>query len=689
MSPFLSNPPKLDTTNHLPRLTSAAVRIWKLEEIRISNLSPSPITLCETLRSTTNRKASMKIQRCSRRRFKMQFETDDSRISRFMGTITSFQVATPLLASFALEAAPVVKVPPCHEGKRWESNGLSLRYSQGHMHNFSQIGVTIHLCVPSCVLIQILTVDGSVEPFRFLRVRTIVGRDSGFLIYKASSVFLDRYSDLLPTGGMHEWYLKKDLAVWLEGVYFWSFLHCSFEGMCFALLVCETCSHREYQRIDDKVVPVGYQQCVCCLSWLCSRLLPCLSQISVYGIPDKGCYSSVFSFANFDSTVDFSGLVGSCVFVLGEVNAETIAQLGDPKQAICDAVQKHNIDLLVLSDTKLGKIQRFISVILFRKKRLVGRLNREIETPFLNEKICAFTEIIVLGYGMNAISYLAGTCSVVNHAHVNGTCTFSNARYPLKPDTHVRVREGLRDQNRKMSNATLGCTEANRNRPKFTMPPSLDLREFQDNLSTHFRPLQRNFQFWVRDSFIWESLLQQIAVISDAYNSHKRRRKRMSYNSSWRRKLRRKRRRGRRRKRKLRGRRSCWRRREVQVLPIFNIPKTMLQVYGHSVYCVNAIENKIHEGFSSATGILTSCNDKNGIRMIWCHHIVPKFNVSFPCGCMQELFQGYYFCQEREDFFQQAKPYKDHLTILRMQKLAKELGVLIPFSFFEEANNAH
>ncbi|KAI8554632.1 hypothetical protein RHMOL_Rhmol05G0113000 [Rhododendron molle] len=666
MSPFLSNPPKLDTTNHLPRLTSAAVRIWKLEEIRISNLSPSPITLCETLRSTTNRKASMKIQRCSRRRFKMQFETDDSRISRFMGTITSFQVATPLLASFALEAAPVVKVPPCHEGKRWESNGLSLRYSQGHMHNFSQIGVTIHLCVPSCVLIQILTVDGSVEPFRFLRVRTIVGRDSGFLIYKASSVFLDRYSDLLPTGGMHEWYLKKDLAVWLEGVYFWSFLHCSFEGMCFALLVCETCSHREYQRIDDKVVPVGYQQCVCCLSWLCSRLLPCLSQISVYGIPDKGCYSSVFSFANFDSTVDFSGLVGSCVFVLGEVNAETIAQLGDPKQAICDAVQKHNIDLLVLSDTKLGKIQRFISVILFRKKRLVGRLNREIETPFLNEKICAFTEIIVLGYGMNAISYLAGTCSVVNHAHVNGTCTFSNARYPLKPDTHVRVREGLRDQNRKMSNATLGCTEANRNRPKFTMPPSLDLREFQDNLSTHFRPLQRNFQFWVRDSFIWESLLQQIAVISDAYNSHKRRRKRMSYNSSWRRKLRRKRRRGRRRKRKLRGRRSCWRRREVQVLPIFNIPKTMLQVYGHSVYCVNAIENKIHEGFSSATGILTSCNDKNGIRMIWCHHIVPKFNVSFPCGCMQELFQGYYFCQEREDFFQQAKPYKDHLTILRL-----------------------
>ncbi|BBH05195.1 nitrilase-like protein 1 [Prunus dulcis] len=57
---------------------------------------------------------------------------------------------------------------------------------------------------------------------------------------------------------------------------------------------------------------------------------------------------------------------------------------------------------------------------------------------------------------------------------------------------------------------------------------------------------------------------------------------------------------------------------------------------------------------------------------------------------IQELFEGHYFCQaQREDFFQRAKPYKDHPTILRMQKIAKELGVVIPVSFFEEANNAH
>lgn len=57
---------------------------------------------------------------------------------------------------------------------------------------------------------------------------------------------------------------------------------------------------------------------------------------------------------------------------------------------------------------------------------------------------------------------------------------------------------------------------------------------------------------------------------------------------------------------------------------------------------------------------------------------------------IQELFEGYYFCQaQRGDYFARAKPRKGHPTILRMQKLAKELGMVIPVSFFEEANNAH
>lgn len=57
---------------------------------------------------------------------------------------------------------------------------------------------------------------------------------------------------------------------------------------------------------------------------------------------------------------------------------------------------------------------------------------------------------------------------------------------------------------------------------------------------------------------------------------------------------------------------------------------------------------------------------------------------------IQELFEGHYFCQaQREDFFSRAHPREGHPTIAHMQKLAKELAVVIPVSFFEEANNAH
>ncbi|KAJ7943145.1 universal stress protein A-like protein [Quillaja saponaria] len=40
------------------------------------------------------------------------------------------------------------------------------------------------------------------------------------------------------------------------------------------------------------------------------------------------------------------------------VKAETVTDVGDPGTAICDAVQKHNINFLVLGDWGLGKIKR-------------------------------------------------------------------------------------------------------------------------------------------------------------------------------------------------------------------------------------------------------------------------------------------------------------------------------------------
>jgi N-carbamoylputrescine amidase len=55
-----------------------------------------------------------------------------------------------------------------------------------------------------------------------------------------------------------------------------------------------------------------------------------------------------------------------------------------------------------------------------------------------------------------------------------------------------------------------------------------------------------------------------------------------------------------------------------------------------------------------------------------------------------ELFEGHYFCRgQAEDDFLRARPADDHPTIRHFQALAKELGVVIPVSFFEQAGPEH
>jgi N-carbamoylputrescine amidase len=50
-----------------------------------------------------------------------------------------------------------------------------------------------------------------------------------------------------------------------------------------------------------------------------------------------------------------------------------------------------------------------------------------------------------------------------------------------------------------------------------------------------------------------------------------------------------------------------------------------------------------------------------------------------------ELFQGIYFCTKQDPkWFETAFPVARHPCVLAMQKLAKELGVVIPVSFFEK-----
>ena len=57
---------------------------------------------------------------------------------------------------------------------------------------------------------------------------------------------------------------------------------------------------------------------------------------------------------------------------------------------------------------------------------------------------------------------------------------------------------------------------------------------------------------------------------------------------------------------------------------------------------------------------------------------------------IQELFESTYFCMDQKDeLFQLSKPFENHPTIERMVKLASELKVVLPISFFEKANRAH
>lgn len=55
-----------------------------------------------------------------------------------------------------------------------------------------------------------------------------------------------------------------------------------------------------------------------------------------------------------------------------------------------------------------------------------------------------------------------------------------------------------------------------------------------------------------------------------------------------------------------------------------------------------------------------------------------------------ELFEGHYFCRTQDERdFARARPAEGHPTLRHFQRLAAELGVVIPVSFFELAGPEH
>ncbi len=57
---------------------------------------------------------------------------------------------------------------------------------------------------------------------------------------------------------------------------------------------------------------------------------------------------------------------------------------------------------------------------------------------------------------------------------------------------------------------------------------------------------------------------------------------------------------------------------------------------------------------------------------------------------LQELFETPYFCKDHlAQHFELARPLPDHPTVAHFSRLAAELGVVLPLSLFERANNAY
>ena len=57
---------------------------------------------------------------------------------------------------------------------------------------------------------------------------------------------------------------------------------------------------------------------------------------------------------------------------------------------------------------------------------------------------------------------------------------------------------------------------------------------------------------------------------------------------------------------------------------------------------------------------------------------------------LQELFETPYFCKDQNpEYFEWARPFENHPILERMSRLAKELGVVLPVSFFERSGNTY
>ncbi len=72
------------------------------------------------------------------------------------------------------------------------------------------------------------------------------------------------------------------------------------------------------------------------------------------------------------------------------------------------------------------------------------------------------------------------------------------------------------------------------------------------------------------------------------------------------------------------------------------------------------------------------------------HHVRRAASSGAGIVLPPELFEGPYFCRdEQARWFDEARRVEDDEAVLRMRDVARELGVVIPVSFFERAGQVH
>ncbi len=87
---------------------------------------------------------------------------------------------------------------------------------------------------------------------------------------------------------------------------------------------------------------------------------------------------------------------------------------------------------------------------------------------------------------------------------------------------------------------------------------------------------------------------------------------------------------------------------------------------------------------------MTCCNDKDE-NIANAEQLIRKAaSKGAQIILLQELFEDLYFCQEEEiQHFDKARTLENNTAVTHFSKLAKELKVVLPISFFEKENLAH